>query len=133
MENQIALVESEIAKIMNRLRKEVAGKGAKKTEVRIVDDVIFSKLTLELSDMEARLIRHIQSDAISEYSYYSEYRKSLPIGYKDCLSFIHPDLMIISIYFNTDLDSRYLFTTLILNKNLENMIRTGAVKLPKKA
>lgn len=132
MENRIALWESEIAKTMNRLRKIATGKGAKRSEVRIANNVIFVKLQVELSELETNLIKFIQQDPIREAEYLEQIREPLRQSFKDSFNYVHPNLFIENIHFKVDLRNRLTFAILVMNMDIEEMIRSGTVGLPKK-
>jgi uncharacterized protein YbcI len=132
MENIIASWESEIAKTLNHLRKCLAGKGARQSQARVADNLIFSKMLVDLTDLELHLLKHIQSVPTTEQLYYDDLRPKLCQGFNGCLAFLHSDLKINDIHIKVDLPNRMLILVLIMNMNIEEMIRSGTVSLPNK-
>lgn len=132
MENKIASWEAEMSKALNQFRKNLTGKGAKKTEVRICGNVIFGKLVIDLSLLEISLIKHIQRSPKCEADYYNECKDTYKNGINECLKKFHDDLECVSVYFTADIENNLSLITMVINMDFEQMIRKGIVELPLK-
>jgi uncharacterized protein YbcI len=115
--------ELELAKRWSKLRKELAGKGPLDTQVRIAGEVMFVKCRTQYNDLEKLAIRHFEEHKESDHhqAWIESINQSLNQMLGDFISGLSSNHF---VYHNLP-DEGYTFSTLVLNQNLENNLRSG--------
>jgi uncharacterized protein YbcI len=127
----IRTVELYLERTFSKGRKEMSGSGAVRTKVRIVDDVIFVKMQLEYTGMEKLLFKFISGNE-QEECYYDSVREEAKTKAEKTLHEICPLLDIKAIHFKVDMGNGYSFVTIVLDDDLEKLIKDGKIMKPDK-
>ncbi|WP_186445899.1 Na-translocating system protein MpsC family protein [Paenibacillus cremeus] len=125
-------IESHLERSFAKARKDISGRGALHTKVRIVDDVIFVKMRMDYSGLEKNLIRYILEQS-EEANFYASVREQSRFAALKTLQELNAELNIKALEFSIDIENNYAFTTIVLTHELERLIKEGLVAEPCKA
>lgn len=123
-------VELFLERSFSRGRKEISGKGAVNTKVRVVDDVIFVKMKMDFSGLEQRMFRFIASEKGEARYYQSVLEESTANAEK--ILFEICQLKIREVSFKIDLENGYSFAIIVLDDDIEKLIKEGKIATPTK-
>lgn len=126
----IKATERYLERSLSRGRKDISGKGAINTKVRIVDDCIFVKMKMDFSGLEKRMFRFIL-DRKEDACYYDSIRSEAKESAESILSEFC-NVKIKDLDFKIDIVNGFSFSVIVLDADLENLIRTGEVTMPPK-